>query len=843
MNKEIRETVFEARSEFKEAIRKYGALSLADYYSDISKKFIAPESGRINDLWAVLEKRIQFLPIAERALVREELLRTGFVSTAEHDGPVGNPFFLSAQLLRVRVNPVVIVFPFGSISPENSSFPRGLVVHDNQLRENKLHIISRKHRHTPILLQPAYTLEDCERVSREILQSTLSDIQKESLNNIFSSVYQAPEMLSLASYEDQLSRTNYSLFRIIPGMENTSYISVCIESLALDLIREFHLDKKTPIGDLLGDRRAQSIFKKEFNDLSKTDIFWGIREGQRVSLALVGGALVDPAGAIFLELNHQDIKKKIHEGMLIPSTPLCFMLMLYYGLTCAGGFSQIGYLPRIKQRCQSYFSKIGYQKESIALEAIAADIFLADLSFLTVSFKNKIVPATLLDLCIDRDLPATNETINTPERATLAEATDRLMPLLYKIIVGQNKISTTLSKKKSGCQYCGNNPISHLGARIESTISLTLAPVHKHFFATYLGRTLYHTAELVLRYLRDFFIFIGVVRFNPDPASAPTRRGQVLFEEALARGWKMDTVTVFGYLTDHYRVKFFDYAQGKPMYFTGLPRPEGLENTALMWIDDKAILKDHLSLAGVRVPRGGEASTWEQAEKYFRDLEKPVIVKPRLGSRGRHTTTNLNSIEDLVIAFNVARQLCRSVIIEEHLVGSVYRATLIDGALVGVLTGDPPRVIGDGIKTIHELIEDKNKFRDKRIAEVKITDGLVLFLLRQSLALSDVLDSGQEIDLSEKIGLSYGGKSREETPSVHPKLRAELERAAAVVNDPVIGFDFITTDLAADPDSIRWGIIECNAVPFINLHHDPLEGEPINAAAKMWDYIVKSRAF
>jgi D-alanine-D-alanine ligase-like ATP-grasp enzyme len=60
-----------------------------------------------------------------------------------------------------------------------------------------------------------------------------------------------------------------------------------------------------------------------------------------------------------------------------------------------------------------------------------------------------------------------------------------------------------------------------------------------------------------------------------------------------------------------------------------------------------------------------------------------------------------------------------------------------------------------------------------------------------------------------------------------------------VVNDPVLGFDFITEDISSDPKNTRWGIIECNAVPFINLHHDPLEGEPINVAGKLWDYIAK----
>ena len=120
------------------------------------------------------------------------------------------------------------------------------------------------------------------------------------------------------------------------------------------------------------------------------------------------------------------------------------------------------------------------------------------------------------------------------------------------------------------------------------------------------------------------------------------------------------------------------------------------------------------------------------------------------------------------------------------------------------------------------------------------TDKLSIFLEKFSYTLDTILEVGKTIDLSEKIGLSYGGNAREVTPQVHPKLRLELERAAKIVGEPFLGFDFITTDVSADPDTIKWGIIECNSVPFINLHHNPLEGEPINVAKMVLDYFEQS---
>ncbi len=81
----------------------------------------------------------------------------------------------------------------------------------------------------------------------------------------------------------------------------------------------------------------------------------------------------------------------------------------------------------------------------------------------------------------------------------------------------------------------------------------------------------------------------------------------------------------------------------------------------------------------------------------------------------------------------------------------------------------------------------------------------------------------------------FNGYTAEMSPITHPKLIATLERAAKIVNDPVIGFDVISTDVTADPDNTRWGIIEANSLPFINLHYEPLEGPSIDIAPYVWD--------
>ena len=122
--------------------------------------------------------------------------------------------------------------------------------------------------------------------------------------------------------------------------------------------------------------------------------------------------------------------------------------------------------------------------------------------------------------------------------------------------------------------------------------------------------------------------------------------------------------------------------------------------------------------------------------------------------------------------------------------------------------------------------------------DIKISSVTLDFLSRNNYNLQTVLPVGKTIDLTEKIGVSYGGSSYEITEDTHPDIGIILEKAARVIGDPLLGFDFIIPDVTRAPQGQKWGIIECNGIPFINLHHFPLLGKPNNVAKYVWDMVV-----
>lgn len=387
----------------------------------------------------------------------------------------------------------------------------------------------------------------------------------------------------------------------------------------------------------------------------------------------------------------------------------------------------------------------------------------------------------------------------------------------------------------STCPYCGNNPVPHRSAWLGSSIGTLLRPLHAdrmnrfQIIASYAATYLLNGLFGLLRVLR-------IATLSADSSSAVSSRGQVLWEEADRRGIPFSGIRIFGKQTDAYSA----VVGGRRLYFVAIPRPAYSESASEWWLDDKALLKEKLARAGVPVPRGGSFSRWRDIERAFGTLEKPVIVKPRVGSRGRHTTTHIYTKDELNRAFRIAKQLCHWVVMEEHLAGSVYRGTTIDGKLSGVLAGDPPRVVGDGVHTIYELVPIKNALRHAKVSPVVLDERHRAFLARTGRSFETVPSMGEVVDLLEKIGVSYGGHSAEVTAIAHPRIKEALERAAAVVDDPIIGFDFIIADITAHPDAQKWGIIEANSTPFINLHHDPVEGEPVNVAARVWDFVEKN---
>lgn len=384
--------------------------------------------------------------------------------------------------------------------------------------------------------------------------------------------------------------------------------------------------------------------------------------------------------------------------------------------------------------------------------------------------------------------------------------------------------------QKITCSACGTSPLNHKFLFASNVVGETLGSLtSKALFATDGWNRLADRIEYILFTLMTFF---RIMRWGNDPEKAITGRSKLIWDEAKERGIEMQQGIAFGKPIELYRAT----VNGKTYIFPSLPIPPKLPQKNYMWLDDKLKLSKTLEKAGIPTPKSMLIPVFGNNANYIlRKLNAPIIIKPKDGSRGRHTTTNIKNKEELVKAISLGRKISPFLVAQEHLFGSVYRATIVNGKLSGFFRADPPQVTGNGTLTVRELIEAKNKNHHERLSDIQINDDLLSYIEREGYDLNSVLPDGVTLNLSAKTGRMYGGYTKEMLPEVHPKMHDIFEKVAKVVDVPVAGFDLIIENPTEDPDTQRWGIIECNCLPFIDLHYMALEGTPINLAKNVWD--------
>lgn len=399
-----------------------------------------------------------------------------------------------------------------------------------------------------------------------------------------------------------------------------------------------------------------------------------------------------------------------------------------------------------------------------------------------------------------------------------------------------------MATQRINCPECGPSPTPHLlswgtglldwiftpSFRLMQKCVAWLAPVARQL-----------PGDRLAYYAMRLFSKLGIGSMVKELRPDHSLRTRALWEEAERRKIELHEYRFFSERTS----ELFVARHGKKLFaFDGLPRPRGRASTGLSWMDDKAVVKQRFQAAGIPVPKGGTAVLVKRALELFDEIGGTVIVKPRTGSRSRHTATNISTRSELVAAFYSAQKLCPWVVVEEHLPGSVFRATVIGGKLVGVARRDVPQVTGDGRQTIAELVAAENTHPHRQAGGVyTVLPGeaeATSELARQGLTWQSVPQPGQVVTLDWKVNRGAGGVTVDVTDVTHADNVVLFEKIAQVVGDPIIGIDFMI-DAMHEPwhQRVPCGVIECNSLPFIDLHHYPVSGTPRNAAGAIWDLV------
>jgi D-alanine-D-alanine ligase-like ATP-grasp enzyme len=395
------------------------------------------------------------------------------------------------------------------------------------------------------------------------------------------------------------------------------------------------------------------------------------------------------------------------------------------------------------------------------------------------------------------------------------------------------------SSSKTYCPDCGPVTVPHATEWISSAIDELLSYINRPFEMVIQalqplvsslkpGRLAKPFAHLLVA------LHMGTIIDAPDEKN--NLRAKVIWEEATRRGIMMRELRIFGAS----RELFFASYEGDTIVFDGMPRPRNASTAALAWMDNKGTIMKKFRAVGIPVPRGRSCWSLQQAEQTFREINAPVIVKPHLGSRSRHTYIGITDIETLRHAFKKAKEISPFAVVQEQLKGFVFRVSFVNNHVAGVMRREPPHVIGDGKHTIKELIEQENNnpLRPGPIFhELLMNEETIATLAKDNRTLNTIPSTGLMVLLHDKVSRNYGA-STTEIETIHPDNQALFSLIAKTINDPLVGVDFIIEDMAKSwREQKPCGVIECNSLPFIDLHHYPLRGPAKNVAGLVWDMI------
>lgn len=259
---------------------------------------------------------------------------------------------------------------------------------------------------------------------------------------------------------------------------------------------------------------------------------------------------------------------------------------------------------------------------------------------------------------------------------------------------------------------------------------------------------------------------------------------------------------------------------------------------------DKEGTKRILSNAGVPVPRGTVINYFDELAQAIEDVGGyPIVIKPLDGNHGRGITIDIRSWQEAEAAYDAAKEVSKSVIVERYYVGRDHRVLVVDNKVVAVAERVPAHVIGDGENTIEKLIEIVNQDphrgvgHDNVLTRIEVDRTSVALLERQGYTLSSVLPKGEIFYLRATANLSTGGIAVDRTDDIHPENVWLAQRVAKIIGLDIAGIDIVTPDISKPLREVDGVIVEVNAAPGFRMHVCPSRGIPRNVAGAVLDML------
>ncbi|MGK5093075.1 hypothetical protein WDW89_13795 [Deltaproteobacteria bacterium TL4] len=449
-------------------LNEYGHLTLGEYIQTFSHNTALPVQPRDDLIRVACVYAKRLLGEQTSDALKKRLETTPSILTANHHGPNFLSLFVQSDLIyslaevsnagySTLQNRVIPVFAYGSISLNNPSYPKGIIL--SRKKENKdladtfgsslkINVYPDKNKHTLVCTAAPFDRDMVQhalsRVKYLSRQQDISAQEAHVLNHILNEEYLSNDVLTQDSYSDQSVILNHRLWKrlfsnpvraLMPEMvylEMEKIVGMLLEedlrnqdSLAyriffdpdlrtqlLDIVDQkeglcWNISKlKALLNSALSEKERQALLEK-----SGTVFFWGIdAKGRRIHLVLV-----KEQGDLFLkgmddsrhEFKFPFTPEKLIEGLrnkkIIPGLFTTFMVVAFArAYRCFGGFWQITYLPLMQSGLVAALQATkGYAAWAEQIATVPTANYVTGKSVAVACYSNgSIRPAGLIELSL-----------------------------------------------------------------------------------------------------------------------------------------------------------------------------------------------------------------------------------------------------------------------------------------------------------------------------------------------------------------------------------------------------------------------------------------------------------
>ena len=312
---------------------------------------------------------------------------------------------------------------------------------------------------------------------------------------------------------------------------------------------------------------------------------------------------------------------------------------------------------------------------------------------------------------------------------------------------------------------------------------------------------------------------------------------QIVLKEAIKRGVKFEIVD---------RSENFLLLENglKKEYIKQATKTSLDSYITVLIMENKVVTKKVLADEGIKVPQGDSYDDASLAKAdYYKYHKTEIVVKPKSTNFGLGISIFKGSFSrsDYEKAVDMAFAEDNSILIEEFIDGKEYRFFVIGDETVGILHRVPANIVGDGEKSIEELVNIKNKnyLRGKGyktpLEKIKLGVAEEMFLESQGKNFQYVPQNEEKVFLRENSNISTGGDSIDYTDDIPFAYKEIAVKAAKSAGAVICGVDMIIKDIKNQNPEGNYGIIEINFNPAIHIHCYPYIGENRRLGEKILD--------